>query len=89
MQVPVLVVRRRRLLCGEAGEEEGVGQVEGGRVDPKVLGDSSADLEKQLLPIQLNLKTRTGYVQKVCGGVWQGFDHLTKLESSKVEVVLQ
>ena len=22
-------------------------------------------------------------------GVWQGFDHLTKLESSKVEVVLQ
>ena len=34
-------------------------------------------------------KTRTGSVQKVCGGVWQGFDHLTKLESSKVEVVLQ
>ncbi len=34
-------------------------------------------------------ETRTGSVQKVCGGVWQGFDHLTKLESSKVEVVLQ
>ena len=53
MQVPVLVVRGRRLLCGEAGEEGGVGQVEGGRVDPEMLGDSSADLEKQLLPIQL------------------------------------
>ena len=34
-------------------------------------------------------KTRTGSVQKVCGGVWHGFDHLTKLESSKVEVVLR
>ena len=34
-------------------------------------------------------ETRTDSVQKVCGGVWQGFDHLTKLESSKVEVVLQ
>ncbi len=33
-------------------------------------------------------KTRTDSVQKVCGGVWQGFDHLTKLESSKIEVVL-
>ncbi len=33
--------------------------------------------------------TRTGSVQKVCGGVWQGSDHLTKLGSSKVEVVLQ
>ena len=34
-------------------------------------------------------KTRTDSVQKVCGGVWKGFDHLTNLESSKVEVVLQ
>ncbi len=25
------------------------------------------------------VKTRTVFVQKVCGGVWQGFDHLTKL----------
>ena len=33
--------------------------------------------------------TRTDSVQKVCGGFWQGFDHLTKLESSKIEVVLQ
>ncbi len=31
-------------------------------------------------------RTRTDSVQKVCGGV---FDHLTKLESSKGEVVLQ
>ena len=51
VQVPVLVVRSRRLLCGEAGEEGGVGQVERGRVDPEVIGDSSADLEEQLLPI--------------------------------------
>ena len=28
-------------------------------------------------------------VQKVWGGVWQGFDHLTKLESLKGEEVLQ
>ena len=34
-------------------------------------------------------KTRTDSVQKVCGGVWQDFDHLTKLESSKVQVVWQ
>ncbi len=34
-------------------------------------------------------KTRTDSVQKVCGGVGKGFDHLTNLESSKVEVVLQ
>ena len=34
-------------------------------------------------------KTRTDSVQKISGGVWQGFDHLTKLESSKGEVVLQ
>ena len=34
-------------------------------------------------------KIRTDSVQNVCGGVWQGFDHLTKLERSKVEVVLQ
>ncbi len=46
VQVPVLVVRGRRLLCGEAGEEGRVGQVESGRVDPEVFGDSSADLEK-------------------------------------------
>ncbi len=32
-------------------------------------------------------ETRTDSVQKVCGGVWQGFDHLIKLGSSKVEVV--
>ena len=34
-------------------------------------------------------QTRTDSVQKVCGGVWQGFDYLTKFESSKVEVSLQ
>ncbi len=33
--------------------------------------------------------TRTDSDQKICGGVWQGFDHLTKLESLKCEVVLQ
>ncbi len=45
MQVPVLVVRGRRLLCGEAGEEGGVGQVERGRVDPEMLGNRRPDLE--------------------------------------------
>ena len=38
---------------------------------------------------QCHCKTRTDSVQKVCGGIWRGFDHLTKTESLKVEVVLQ
>ncbi len=36
---------------------------------------------------QCHCKTRTDSVRKVCGGIWRGFDHLTKLEISKVEVV--
>ena len=32
-------------------------------------------------------KIRTYSVQKVCGGVWQGFDHLTKFNSSKGDVL--
>ncbi len=51
--------------------------------------DLTSPLELQNRKAFWQSKTRTGSVQKVCGGVWQGFDHLTKLESSKVEVVLQ
>ena len=46
--------------------------------------DASTKFGRPLLKV-----TRTDSVQKVCGGVWQGFDNLTKLERSKVEVVLQ
>ncbi len=44
---------------------------------------------KKLSSLLVNHQTRTDSVQKVCGGVWQGFDHLITLESYKVEVVLQ
>ncbi len=50
---------------------------------------SSLDLNRFEICACFLSQTRTDSVQKVCGGVWQGFDHLTKLESLKVEVVLQ